>query len=565
MIASGAQDNFIRVWKLQEKSSDTTLDTDTFFELDGRCYSVVLDTVIAGHEDKVYCVRWLNNSVDRRLKLLSVSLDRSVILWEQPEEHTDQLWFEKYRLGEIGGNNLGLLNCVVSASNEHIIVNSFNGALHFWQFDGSSWLRRPIVLGHFLPATDLHWDPNGHYLLSASLDATCRLHGVWKSDGDEGALKNEGTDTSTNANDRKNEGKRSAWFELARPQVHGYEINCIAPISSTEFVSGADEKVLRVYKATGSFVNSFEKITGVRCAHGQERLADFAAVPNLGLSNYAVNESDLGDANKALVFKPETFEQPPKEESLLTNTLWPEIQKIYGHGYELFAVAVNERRQHIASACKATNHEDAAICVWDIRKDYALMQRLPFHKLTITSVRFSPDGDYLLSASRDRNWALYRFVEDNATGEYKGEYKLVAHSRKEQLMHSRIIWSACWTPDSVYFLTSSRDKQVVVWQVNRQTDEVQPLLGDHILKLNESAYGVDVSAKRIGGAYLVAFGIENGDLQLASWSPDAGWSQLKAISQFHSISIRKVKFHPDGELLATCGDDGFVRVLRIGW
>lgn len=558
MIASGAQDNFIRVWKLQERSSDK-LDTDTFFELDGRCYSVVLDTVIAGHEDKVNCVRWLNNATDRRLKLLSVSLDRSAILWEQPEEHTDNLWFEKCRLGEIGGNNLGLLNCVVSASNEHIIVNSFNGALHFWQFDGASWVRRPIVLGHFLPATDLHWDPNGHYLLSASLDATCRLHGAWKRNED--ACKNEDTSRSEGAckDESAPKNEDGKWFELARPQVHGYEINCIAPISSIEFVSGADEKVLRVYKATGSFVNSFERIAGVRCAHGDERLADFAAVPNLGLSNYAVNESNSGE-NKALVFKPETFEQPPKEESLLTNTLWPEIQKIYGHGYELFAVAVNERRQQIASACKATNHEDAALCVWNIRSDYSLMQRLPFHKLTITSIRFSPDGDYLLSASRDRNWALYKFVENET-----GEYKLAAHSRKEQLMHGRIIWSACWTPDSAYFLTSSRDKQVVVWQVNRQTDEVQPLLGDHILKLNESAYGLDVSAKRIGAAYLVAFGIENGDLLLASWSPDDGWKQLKAIGQFHTISIRKVKFHPDGDLLATGGDDGFVRVVRVSW
>ena len=183
MVASGAQDNFIRIWRIQEKTNNENLDVDLFFELDNRNYSVVLDTVIAGHEDKVSCVRWLNKSNDERLKLMSVSLDKSLIIWEQPEANTDNLWFEKYRLGEISGNNLGLLSCVISDSNAHIIVNSFNGALHYWVLNETenSWTRQPIVLGHFQPVTDLHWNPHNNYLLSASLDATCRLHGVWKA------------------------------------------------------------------------------------------------------------------------------------------------------------------------------------------------------------------------------------------------------------------------------------------------------------------------------------------------------------------------------------------------
>lgn len=106
MIASGSQDNFIRIWKIKEKAS--TSDTDLFINVDNKEYSITLDTCIAGHEDKVYAVRWLNKLEDNeRLKLISVSLDKSLIIWEQPDESTDNLWFEKHRLGELSGNNLG--------------------------------------------------------------------------------------------------------------------------------------------------------------------------------------------------------------------------------------------------------------------------------------------------------------------------------------------------------------------------------------------------------------------------------------------------------------------------
>jgi len=45
---------------------------------------------------------------------------------------------------------------------------------------------------------------------------------------------------------------------------------------------------------------------------------------------------------------------PPSEENLLQNTLWPEIEKLYGHGNELFALASSPDGSLLASACKVT-------------------------------------------------------------------------------------------------------------------------------------------------------------------------------------------------------------------
>lgn len=46
------------------------------------------------------------------------------------------------------------------------------------------------------------------------------------------------------------------------------------------------------------------------------------------------------------------FLAPPTEENLLQNTLWPEEQKLYGHGYEIFALACHPNGLVLASACK---------------------------------------------------------------------------------------------------------------------------------------------------------------------------------------------------------------------
>lgn len=56
---------------------------------------------------------------------------------------------------------------------------------------------------------------------------------------------------------------RAMWHEIARPQVHGHDLNCVCMIKGSgnhRFVSGADEKVARVFEAPLSFLKSLNSV-----------------------------------------------------------------------------------------------------------------------------------------------------------------------------------------------------------------------------------------------------------------------------------------------------------------
>ncbi|CAG2174109.1 unnamed protein product, partial [Oppiella nova] len=223
MIATSSQDSFIRVHQIQRTDECESDMNRLVFSMQTNDlihnYLVRLETVLAGHEGWVTEVRWYQ-SCDNRLQLLSASMDKTMILWQSPdEENLDDLWIECLRVGEIGGNTLGFLGCASSVELNVIVGHSFNGAFHLWKCVDNQWKPYVAISGHFDGVTDISWEPKGEYLLSCSRDETTRLHAIW------------------NSSDNK-----SSWHEISRPQIHGYEIKCIAMIDRNSFVSGADEK-----------------------------------------------------------------------------------------------------------------------------------------------------------------------------------------------------------------------------------------------------------------------------------------------------------------------------------
>ena len=167
------------------------------------------------------------------MHLVSSSADKSILLWT-PDKHSES-WVAKHRVGEVGGSTLGFYGAVFSSNGSQLLSNGYNGAIHIWKFENDFWKPRIGVSGHSQSVEDISWDPTGSFLLSTSTDQTSRIFAPWKEN-------------------------KSTWHEISRSQIHGYNLKCCAFINKHIYVSGADEKVVRIFEAPRNFVQSLQAI-----------------------------------------------------------------------------------------------------------------------------------------------------------------------------------------------------------------------------------------------------------------------------------------------------------------
>ncbi|XP_071102192.1 elongator complex protein 2-like [Haliotis cracherodii] len=586
LLASCSQDHFIRIWRLAGRDSNTgtssssisclSLEEDikmrenTFaFHHNGveKFLAVSLESVLSGHENWIYTVRWRpqemkGNQWHQPMSLLSASMDKTMIVWQF--DVAAGVWLEMVRVGEVGGNSLGFYGGLMSPDGQSILAHGYHGAFHQWSHQQSTLTWEPTVTGggHFASVQDVDWDrEGGEFLVSVSEDQTTRLHAPWVTPDRE-----------------------TCWYELARPQIHGYDLQCLSMISRYQFVSGADEKVARVFHAPRNFIDNFCQICGVPLDTELKKktvssLPEGASVPALGLSNKAIFQGD--DSLKTdrelqrhpneqypdVYFTPVALTAPPSEENLLQNTLWPETQKLYGHGYEVFALASNPAGTVVATACKASKAEFANILLWDT-STWRQIGSLEGATLTVTQMAFSPSGQYLLAVSRDRTWSLYQ-----QTGE---TWERVS-SVDKKTSHSRIIWACCWTHDDQYYITVSRDKKAMVWSLCSVTEDRGAAKAVSSLVLSESVTAVDSAPCTVGGQYLFAVGLESGQVLLYRWcAKDRSWTCCHTLTQSnaHHLAVKRLRFRPrlgragstgpgSWLQLASCGLDHAVKVHDI--
>ncbi|KAJ3277093.1 choline dehydrogenase 7 [Terramyces sp. JEL0728] len=530
MVASASQDKYIRIWRVsrvvsgandKENSNLTSEMIDAMNEMnlnegDSQLstkaymievpnsnkvnkYTFMLDAILMGHDDWAFSLNWetpiikeLNGKrvLHQPMSIVSASADKTLILWT-PDKHSDT-WVPMNRLGEIGGSTLGFYGAKFSNDGKKLFSNGYGGSIHIWDYSESGtlpWNPAVGISGHFQSVEDCSWDPTGSFLLTTSLDQTSRVFAPWNQDS-------------------------TTWHEIARTQIHGYNLHCLAFTGKYQYVSGADEKVLRVFDAPKTFAQTLESLTKVK--ESEEILNERpigANLPALGLSNKAVFAGEAPQASTDVRLSAYTAEvisstlathltQPPFEEHLLQHTLWPEMEKLYGHVFEIISVAASRDGSLVASASKATKAEHAGVRLWSTKTWTEVGQPLAFHSLTVTTIRFTNCSKYVLTAGRDRGWALF----DISAAQSGGAWKLV---QAEAKAHSRIIWASCFSHDDKLFATGSRDKSLKIWsKIGEKWVAIETL------KFDESVTAVDFYHSLVHSNYKVAVGLENGNIKV---------------------------------------------------
>lgn len=577
LLSSASQDKYVRLWRIQKGDAKLSADKSAVngaagfeqtlsnkvqtIQVPGVTYSITFEALLVGHEDWIYTSTW--NPHQDSLQLLTASADNSLMVWEP--DPTSGIWVSTTRLGEISGQKGattatgsagGFWIGVWSPDGQAVTCLGRTGSWRLWENDAKVqyWKQKPGVSGHVGPVAGLTWSKNGEYLLSTGADQTTRLHAEWKRES------------------------HSTWHEFARPQIHGYHLNCVASIGPHQFISGADEKLLRVFNEPRAVANMMTRLCKIG-APELHSMAEAANMPVLGLSNKATEATeeaipaehgDLGvmdGGNIPLLGRDVlTIDEPPSEDVLARHTLWPEHEKLYGHGYEISDVASNDDGTLVATACKASSVDHAVIRLYNTNDWHEVKPSLSAHSLTVTRLQFSPSPHkFLLSVGRDRQWTV--FQQSGASAEMWAVFDYNAKA------HSRMILDAAWSQSAFtcFFVTAGRDKLVKVWQLDGTTFVFRSSISRQ-LPITSIAFTCD-EKQRLAS---LAVGEENG--QISIHVLDASTLKLAAsmgidVAICPSKAVTRLAWRPkiaendcmDGSQLAVASADSSVRIMHIRW
>jgi WD40 repeat protein len=180
------------------------------------------------------------------------------------------------------------------------------------------------------------------------------------------------------------------------------------------------------------------------------------------------------------------------------------------------SVAFSPNGQYLASGSK-----DRSVKVWRMANGTLVSSRSD-HAQQVNAVAFSPDGQWLASASNDRTAKLYR------TSDWGLERTLTGHGD--------YVFSLAFSPGSATVATGSWDQTVRIWSVIDGSLLFSMPHGSGILAVAFAPNGKTLAS----GAY---------DHSIKLWDPKRG--VLVDTLLGHTASVLTLAFAPDGRTLAS--------------
>jgi WD40 repeat protein/tRNA A-37 threonylcarbamoyl transferase component Bud32 len=241
-----------------------------------------------------------------------------------------------------------------------------------------------------------------------------------------------------------------------------------------------------------------------------------------------------------------------------------------GHTAPLNVLAVSPDGRVLASA-----GEDRVVKLWDLATG-RVRHTLSGHADVVWGLAFSPDGSRLASGSRDATVILWDVRRGAEVRRLKG--------------HSRSVSRIRWAPDGRTLVAGGEGGLVKRWDVAGGQED-SPLRGhagvvrcvafspdgkllasggeDKTVRLHDLAQGGSRRLTAPGAVNDVAFSPEGRTLAAALAGPEAAlclWdlpTGKETTWRGHTGDVHGLAFSPAAPLLATCGEDGTVRLWDI--
>jgi WD40 repeat protein/serine/threonine protein kinase len=333
--------------------------------------------------------------------------------------------------GQIG-RLVQLLRSVIPSGPEEEDLRGFEW-YHLWrQYHGEQSRLR----GHKGPVTAVSFSPDDRLLASASADHTVKL---WSTISGKEVSTLRGHKAGVTSVAFRPDGKRLAsgsadgtvkiWDtetaqELLTFASYAGPVTCVAySPDGKHIVSGSQDRTVRVWDAlTGQTTVEFRR--HVKSVHTVAFSPDGQMIVSASLQEVIVWSPSAGQAVSL------QHNAPPQTDAKTSVTFSPDGARLATG--EVFAG--RDRRKHLVK-------------VWEISSGKLLLS-LEGHDGVITRIAFSPNGEYLATASLDQSLRVW----DAATG----KEKFALHEEADVL-------GVTISPDSQRIATGSKDGTVKLW------------------------------------------------------------------------------------------------------
>lgn len=410
------------------------------------------------------------------------------------------------------GQESGVLLSAFSPD-EQAIVTSTGENLKLWKRDGS--LITTLANSKTDKLTSIAFSPDGKIVATANSGGTVQL---WKFDGTliktiKGhtgsvvsiAFSPDGQMIATGSSDRTVKLWNLDGTLLKTLTGHDYGVRAVAFSPDGQEIASANDNTIKLWTRDGRLLKTF---TGPRNSG-----KGFNLTPDKGLYTEFFSESGISFSPDGQLIVTAGLDG--------TMRLWRRdgtMILLAGHNEIISDFSFSPDGKTIATASR-----DKTLKLWKL--DGTLLQTFTGHSGGVNSVGFSPDGKLLISASGDKTiklWRLDGVVQDTLTG------------------HNARVYRATFAKDGKTILSMSDDKTAKLWQWN----------GVSSVELIDRDLQKFVADKKAEW--------EKSNPDLSPFLKPSPEEKKQPKGEINSLS-----FSPDGETIATAGEDGRIRLWKM--